>query len=230
MSIFKTKEGVYTYTINKNFNNNLYISIQNGEVVVEAPWYLSKNQIQEKVEEKKKWIIQKIKEYGESKDDYIRKETVKILGEDCRVIVNYKNLKKPKLTVEGKNIKVYLPNKYKNTDRDEILRLLIEKMYDVIAKKEVENAMERTRIMLGIAPEDYKIVRMKNTLAKYLENRTIVINPDIVQYSKETIDYIILHEFCHLKYKTHAKGFYEMIKKYMPDYIKYEEEIKNWTI
>ena len=229
MSIFKANEGVVTYTINKNFNNNLYISVQNGEVVVRAPWYLSKNQIQEKVEEKKNWIIQKIKEYEELKD-YIRKETVKILGEDCRVIVNYKNLKKPKLTVEGKNIKVYLPNKYKNTDRDEILKLLIEKMYDVIAKKEIENAMEKIRIMIGIAPEDYKIVRNKKVLAKCLDNRTIIINPDIMQYSKETIEYVILHQFCHLKYKTHAKGFYEMIKKHMPDYIKYEEEIKDWTI
>ena len=229
MNIFKANEGVVTYTINKNFNNNLYISVQNGEVVVRAPWYLSKNQIQEKVEEKKNWIIQKIKEYEESKD-YIRKETVKILGEDCRVIVNYKNLKKPKLTVEGKNIKVYLPNKYKNTDRDEILKLLIEKMYDVIAKKEIENAMEKIRIMLGLAPEDYKIVRNKKVLAKCLDNITIIINPDIMQYSKETIEYVILHEFCHLRYKTHAKGFYEMIKKHMPDYIKYEEEIKGWTI
>lgn len=229
MNVFKANKGVITYTINKNLSSNLYISVQNGEVVVQAPWYFSRNQIQEKVEEKRNWIIQKIREYEEAKD-YIRKETVKILGEDCRVIVNYKNLKRPKLTVEGKNIKVYLPNKYKNTDRDEILRLLIEKMYDVIAKKEIEDAMERTRIMLGIAPEDYKIIRMKNTLAKCLDNRTIVVNPDIMQYSKETIDYVILHEFCHLKYKTHAKGFYEMIKNYMPDYIKYEEEIKNWTI
>ena len=60
MNIFKVNEGVVTYTINKNFNNNLYISVQNGEVVVRAPWYLSKNQIQEKVEEKKNWIIQNI--------------------------------------------------------------------------------------------------------------------------------------------------------------------------
>ena len=84
--------------------------------------------------------------------------------------------------------------------------------------------------MIGLAPEDYKLVRNKNVLAKCLDNRTIIINPDIMQYSKETIEYVILHEFCHLKYKTHAKGFYELIKKHMPDYIKYEEEIKGWTI
>lgn len=225
MSIFKANSEVITYTINKNFNHNLYISVQNGEVVVQAPWYLTRTQIQEKVEQKKRWIIEKIKEYEESKD-YIRKETVRILGEDCRVTVNYKNLKKPKLTVEGKNIKVYLPNKYKKTDRDEILRLLIEKMYDMIAEKEIESIMEKTRLMLGFAPEDYSIQRMKNCLGKCLEDKTIIINPDIMQYSRETIEYIVLHEFCHLQYKTHGKKFNEYMERFMPGY-QDNEEIKN---
>ena len=38
---------------------------------------------------------------------------------------NYKNLKKPTLTVEGKDIKICLPNKYKKLNRDEILIKLI---------------------------------------------------------------------------------------------------------
>ena len=40
-----------------NYKNNLSISVQNGEVVVCAPWYLSRNQIQKIVEEKRNWII-----------------------------------------------------------------------------------------------------------------------------------------------------------------------------
>lgn len=225
MSILKANSEIITYTINKNLNNNLYISVQNGEVVVQAPWYLSRAQIQEKVEQKKRWIIEKIKEYEESKE-YIRRETVKILGENCRVIVNYKNLKKPKLTVEGKNIKVFLPNEYKKTDRDEILKLLIEKMYDMIAEKEIEGIMEKTRIMLGFAPEDYCLKRMKDCLGKCLEDKTIMINPDIMQYNRKTIEYIVLHQFCHLKYKTHGKKFNELINKFMPEY-QQNEEIKN---
>lgn len=228
MNIFRNKNEVITYTVSKNMNNNLYISVQNGEVVVKAPWYLSRNEIQEIVEEKKKWIIQKIKEYEETKEkEYIRNEIVKILGEDCKVKVNYKNLKKPVLTVEGKNIKICLPNKYKKLDRDEILKLLIEKLYNVIAEKEIERAMEKTRIMLGFAPEDYNLERMDNCLGKCSEDKKITINPDIVMYKQEIIDYIVLHEFCHLKYKTHSKKFNEIIKEYVPSYETYEKEIKN---
>jgi len=47
---------IITYTVNKNFNNELYLSVQNGEVVVKAPWYYTNNQIQDIIEEKKQWI------------------------------------------------------------------------------------------------------------------------------------------------------------------------------
>ena len=43
--------------------------------------------------------------------------------------------------------------------------ILIDKLYAKIAEKEMENIMEETRLMVGFAPEDYKIVEMKNVLA-----------------------------------------------------------------
>jgi len=218
---------IITYTVNKNFNNELYLSVQNGEVVVKAPWYYTNNQIQEIIEEKRQWILNKIKEYKVSEEKkYIRREVVKLLGDDCRVIINYKNLKKPILTVEGKNITICLPNKYKKLNRDEILVKLIEKLYDLVAQTEIEAIMEKVRKQLGFAPEDYMIKRIDNKIADCItEEGLIIINPDIVKYDKETIEYILTHQFCHLKYKTHSKGFNELLNKYITNYKKYVEKI-----
>ena len=221
-------KNVITYTVNKNFNNELYLSVQNGEVVVKAPWYYTKGQIQNIIKEKRKWILNKLKECEENKEkEYIRNEIVKLLGEDCRVIINYKNLKKPTLEVEGKNIKISLPNIYKKLNRDEILVKLIEKLYDIVANQELECIMEKIRKTLGFAPEDYTIKRLENEMAVCMsEERVIVINPDIVKYDKETIEYIIIHQFCHLKYKTHSKKFNELIEKNIKDFNKYERVCK----
>lgn len=218
-------KNIITYTVNKNFNNELYLSVQNGEVVVKAPWYYSNNQIQDIIEEKRQWILNKIKEYELTQEKkYIRNEIVKLLGEDCKVTINYKNLKKPTLIVEGKDIKICLPNKYKKLNREEILIKLIEKLYDLVAEKEIEMSMERVRKLVGFAPEDYKIKRIENKMGDCIrENELIIVNPDIVKYNRETIDYIILHQFCHLKFKTHSKKFVEMIKNNTPNYEKYEK-------
>ena len=66
----------------------------------------------------------------------------------------------------------------------------------------------------------YSIKRNIENILK--ENKTIIINPEIVKYNKEVLRYVVLHEFCHLKYKTHSKKFWAMIEQYMPYYEEYD--------
>ena len=155
----------------------------------------------------------------------IERHPVPILGIDYKVKIIYKNIKITELDVEKKTIKISLPNKYKKIQNVEILDLAIEKMYEQIAKVEIERAMEKTRIMLGFAPEEYEISKIK--ALGLCKNNKITINPNIVKYNRKIIDYIVLNQYCHLKYKTHSKGFYEMLEKYQPDYKKCEEILLN---
>lgn len=227
MSFLRSRNDVITYTVNKAVNTDLYISVQNGEVVVKAPWYLSKEKIQNTVEEKKKWILEKIKEYEESTKEVVEeKNMVMLLGKEYSFQVCYKRINVPSLEREGTKIKVTLPNKYKRVNNDEIVEMVMDKMYETVARQEIEKIMEKVRIKLGFAPEDYQIKKMKNRIAKYNEDKTITIHPEIVKYREEIIEYVVLHEYCHLKYKTHAKGFEKLLVEYMPEYRKIENEIK----
>lgn len=222
------KNDVIAYTVSRVMGNNFYISVQNGEVCVSAPWYLSKEKIQAAVEEKAKWISEKMREYENKaiqKRNYVIGKKVKIFGEDFALHISFENIKLPKLEVQENKVNIALPSQYKKLDYSDIVGILLEKMYDRLASKEIENIMEKTRIMLGFAPEDYEIRRMKNCIAKCGTDKKIAINPDITVYSKKAIEYVVLHEFCHLKYKTHAKGFYEMLEAYMPDYERRAKEI-----
>lgn len=227
MNILKNKTNVITYTVNKNASSNILIGIENGEVIVNVPWYLNQNQIQEVLEEKKRWILSKLEE-KDSENNFIKTKQVKILGEKFNLKIMYKNIKAPELTVEEKDIKISIPNKYKKANKNEILKLAIEKMYDKIAEEEIEHVMEKTRLLLGIMPEDYKLQRMKNTLASCNEEKVITINPDIIMYSREAIEYVVLHEFCHLQYKKHTKSFYDKVRRYMPNYEIYANEISKF--
>ena len=148
---------------------------------------------------------------------------VKIFGEDYTVEIEYCKVENPELNLCTKSIKIYLPYKYRKNRDIEILKIALQKMYDEIARIEIENIMEETRVMLnGLAPENYLIKRIPNKLAKMLQNKTIIINPDIVKYNKEVLRYVVLYEFCHLKYKTNCKNFWQMLEKYMPCYEEYE--------
>ena len=154
----------------------------------------------------------------------LERHPVPILGIDYKVKITYKNVKFIQVDVAEKVINISLPNKYKKMANSEVLDLAIEKLYEQVANTEIERAMEKTRVMLGFAPEEYEIVKMR-VMGK-CENSKIMINPDVVKYKRDLIDYVVLHQYCHLKFKTHSKGFYNLIAEYEPDYKTYEKILK----
>lgn len=151
-------------------------------------------------------------------------KSVKIFGVSYELKVIYKRVKAPKLNLQKKLIEISLPTKYKKLNNEILIEMLLEKMYDAIASKELDIIMEKVRTTLKFAPEDYKIMRLDKRLAKCLANR-IIINPDIVRYRKEIIEYVVFYEFCKLKINKTSKKFYETLKKYMPNYENYEFEL-----
>lgn len=158
-------------------------------------------------------------------EETAERHPVPVLGTDYKVKIIYKNIKFAELDVEDKIIKISLPNKYKKANNEKILDMAIDKMYEQIAKVEIERAMEKTRIMLGFAPEEYEITKM-DKLGECEDNK-IFINPEIVQYNRKIIDYVVLHQYCHLKYKTHCKSFFNMLEKYNPNYKECEAILLN---
>lgn len=154
----------------------------------------------------------------------IERHPVQVLGIDYRVKIIYKNVKVAQLDIEEKTIKITLQSKYRKLNNKDMLDFAIQKMYDAIAKVEIERSMEKTRIMLGFAPEDYKMERI-NGLGKCIDG-IITINPDIVIYNREIIDYMVLKQYCHLKYKTECKGYIKLLSSHCKNYEKFEKLLK----
>ena len=162
------------------------------------------------------------------KDETLLPKFTKIFGVNYFVNVFYLKIKNSKLNIENNSINIYLPMEYKNENNKSLLNNILYKMYTKIAENEIENIMEKARHLFGYAPEDYEIRKIPGKLASCnTELQLIFINPYITMYSKEIIEFIIFHEFCHLKYKTHSKKFFELLKKYKPNYIKIEKQIQN---
>ncbi|MCX4303708.1 MAG: DUF45 domain-containing protein [Clostridia bacterium] len=216
MNLFFNRKNLISYTVDTAFDNNLSISVQNGEVVVSAPWYLSNKQIQTVVSEKTNWILGKLKEYEERKN--LGYENIILFGKTYLTKINFKHIKTPEVTLNTNSIDIILPISYKEKNISSVIDFICNKLYTEIANQELEAILEKIRLTLKLAPENIEIKYMKNVLASCEEGETIIVNPELFKYKKEIIEYVIIHEFCHLKYKTHTKSFYSMIKKYVPNY------------
>lgn len=225
MNIFKSRNTEMIYKVNRELKSDLSILVQNGEVTITAPWMLSNNEINKIVEEKKIWIMNKLEEYDKKMENknYVKSKQVIIFNKQFELKVLYKNVNISELTLEDNDIKVILPKKYKKIGNRQILDLLVEKMYIEISKNEVEQVMEKTRINMGFAPEDYDICIMKDTLAKCIDQEKILINPYIAMYHKDVLNYVVVSQFCKLKFQRRTKGYYNLLEKYIPDYKRFEK-------
>ena len=94
-----------------------------------------------------------------------------------------------------------------------------------MAQKEIEEAMEYARHILGFAPEDYIIKRINNEYFKCAKN-IITINPDIVQFSKEVIYTTIIRAFCKAKYREGSKNYINAVEKGLKEYEKIKNNLK----
>ena len=54
----------------------------------------------------------------------------------------------------------------------------------------------------------------------------ISINYMILQFPKDVIGYVVLHELCHIKEKNHSKRFWNLLSSYMPKYKQQEIILK----
>ena len=120
-------------------------------------------------------------------------KSVKIFGVSYALKIVYKRIKNPKLDLKERQIEISLPIKYKKIENDIIIEILLQKMYDAIANKELEVIMEKVRTTLKFAPDDYKIMRLDKRLGKCLANK-LIINPDIVKYRKDIIEYVVFYD------------------------------------
>ena len=117
-------------------------------------------QIQDVVESKRNWIMEQLEKYQNSPrkaKDYADGERFQILGESYYLNIYYKDIAAAMLNVENGKISIILPLQYAENDNTEQIKKMIDKMYYMVAEKEVEMAMEKTRKMVGLAPEEYRI-------------------------------------------------------------------------
>lgn len=101
-----------------------------------------------------------------------------------------------------------------------------EKMYRKNAEQRIIPIMEKMIQITGLKPSEYKLVNFKRAWGNCSSKKIIKLNNKLVMYSDEAIEYVCLHELCHLKYMNHSKEFWSFLSKYMPNYRKIEKELK----
>jgi predicted metal-dependent hydrolase len=88
-----------------------------------------------------------------------------------------------------------------------------------------ERVMEYSRI-IGVS---YNNIRIKDTKSRWgscSSKGNLNFSWRIIMAPPETMDYVIIHELCHLIHMNHSKEFWTAVEKHMPDYSKQKEWLR----
>ncbi len=228
MESLKIKDTIIEYNLEKKRIKNYYISIKDGIVTVKVPSQTSQEKIEQLLFERAEWVLKNVenqKSKIQKPYEYVEGEIFKVLGKEVVLNVFYEKRKKPNLRFWRNKFLVSLPLEKQENAKEEIQKL-IDKFYTDLAEKEIERAMRKMTMKVGIAPNEYKIKNLKSTWGNCSTSGNISINKKVVQYSRHAIEYVCLHEICHLQNMNHSRMFWDMVEKYMRDYKKAEEELK----
>lgn len=58
----------------------------------------------------------------------------------------------------------------------------------------------------------------------------MTLNLRLIQTPRECIEYVIFHEFCHLKYHSHGVRFYQMLSRTMPEWVHHKDKLETFII
>ncbi|OGO78257.1 MAG: hypothetical protein A2Y23_15615 [Clostridiales bacterium GWB2_37_7] len=94
------------------------------------------------------------------------------------------------------------------------------------AEERIKRGAEEFGKSIGVT---YNNIRIKDTKTRWgscSSKGNLNFNFRIVMAPKAAMDYIIVHELCHLKHMNHSKEFWKTVEQHMPDYETYKEWLK----
>ena len=101
---------------------------------------------------------------------------------------------------------------------EEALKRSLKKFYVTSCKKIVEERIKVYQAQLKVKPKTIEIVESRVKWGSCNSHRNLTFNYLLAMAPIEVIDYVILHELCHLLHMNHDRSFWRRVGSIMPDY------------
>ncbi|MBF0478657.1 MAG: M48 family metallopeptidase [Candidatus Omnitrophica bacterium] len=226
----KTPQGELNYTLARSpRRRSLSISVDSQcRVKVSVPVSVSLDGVHEFIRERSDWIWSKLTEVqqrgaGWSKE-FKHGEEFLFLGSKYPLSIIEIAEGRSVLFFDGVKWDIKVAGDAKDAVQGVIRNLLID-WYKAQAKEIVGGRIFHYSRIIGVEPETIAVRTQKRVWGNcHKGNRSININWQVVLAPLAVIDYVAVHELCHLIEANHSPRFWKQVETFMPDY----RERKKW--
>jgi len=194
------------------------IKIVDGSVYASVPDKMSSFRISELIKKRKLWIKRKLIE--ESKiviskpKEYVSGESFTYLGKNYRLKVISNSQSDVKLI--GGYIEVGVPKKLK---KNTIRELLLD-WYQTHAIERLNEKTNRYAKIIGVSPKIISVRDYKSQWGSCSRDSKISYNWRLIIAPHNIVDYVVVHELCHLLEFNHTKNYWRHVSNNFREYKK----------
>jgi predicted metal-dependent hydrolase len=204
--------------------------LPDATVIVRAPYRTSLKTITGIVQQKAGWIVK----HRDSVDGRLKK---RLNGQLASGEIHF---------YRGQESVLQIKSSIKPSVRffDNTIELGLSDTEDIPALRRLLNIgykMEALKVFPGIfkkilSGQDYQIFNPKGLVIRSMKSRwgscsrkgIITLSTELVKLPDIFIEYVIIHELCHLEHHNHGKEYYKLLSKLFPDWKHVRKELKGY--
>jgi len=201
----------------------------NQSVIVKAPLGAKAERINEFLMRKYRWVLKQRRYFSQFKPinskEYVTGESFRYLGRSYKLLVRDTNAE-PYVSLQHGTLTVYsLLTKNRLQTKQLLDDWYIAKAHKIF--------YERLTPCFGLFNYEnipsLGIRKLNKRWGSFLhKSNRIILNQDLIKASKSQIDYVIIHELCHVQHNRHDRNFYALLASKLPNWenIKTELELR----
>ncbi|MGR3764105.1 M48 family metallopeptidase [Rossellomorea sp. NS-SX7] len=196
-----------------------------GNVEVHAPKGTPDESIIELLEDKWDVILRNSKERkdrlnGPQEKVYVQGEQFLYLGKVFPIeIHHYPSSPQDHVLFDETTIHVYVKKL-----EDERIKQALKRFYYQQCKALVEKSISSHQHYFKTKPHSIRITDSTKTWGTCDAKRQLTFNWKLAMAPREVVDYVVVHEMCHMVHLNHDRSFWRLVGKIVPDY----KEKENW--
>lgn len=196
-----------------------------GHIEMRVPKDTSMNVILTVLEKQWEWVLRKSNEMkertaGHRDKVYDHGEVFLYLGESYPIfIVENLEIKQDYVLLEGDELKVYVKQ-----HTDESVKQALKRFYYQQCKILVEKQIRKHQSEFKTKPRSIRISSNKSSWGTCNSRYELTFNWKLAMAPIEVIDYVVVHEMCHMVHLNHERSFWRLVGKILPEY----EQSKKW--
>jgi len=201
-------------------------------IVARAPFKTKPEKISSIIQKKLNWISKKLDYFDKLEPilppkEFVSGETHYFLGRPYRLKIEFG--KKSKINIVDKFIEIEISNL---TDTAKTKNLVISwyknNAKEILSKRFLKYLPDF--INSGTPYPELNFRKMKRRWGSCSNKNVIILNTELIKADLYCIDYVVVHELCHLIHHGHNKKFYQLLQTKMPDWKTRKKQLEKTII